>query len=265
MKSVEKFTLILIQRNYAQRTIQTYVHYLEKFLQHLAKNPLHITTADIAHYLLHYQYSSTSQQNQIIGALKLYAKYILGKKNVHLSKIERPRKVRKLPKVIDAELLATKIKEVPNIKHRAILSLGLSCGLRISEVASLKWEHLDRKRNLLKVVQGKGKKDRYTPLNITMIALLEDYWKTYRTTGYVFSGQSVTGQYSTTSIQKIVKKYIHPKASFHLLRHSFATYAVDKGTGLAPLSGAMGHNSTKTTEIYYHLSTQALKSIKQAI
>lgn len=263
-KIVEIYIKNLTNKNYSKRTIETYVCYLEKFLQEINKNPYHITTKEIESYLLNKKYSSVSQQNQIIGSVKLFAKFILNKKDVHLQKIERPRKEKKLPKIIDAELLASKINQVQNLKHKAILTLGLSCGLRISEVINLKWLDLDRQRNILNVISGKGRKDRTTILNDNLISLLEEYWLTYRSSEYVFNGQFTT-QYSASSIQRIVKKYIHKSASFHLLRHSFATFALDNGTELAPLSGIMGHNNTKTTEIYYHLSTKSLATIKQAI
>jgi len=264
MKVVEKYIKILTNLNYANRTIETYSHYLNVFLVELNKNPYHITTKEIEDYLLNKEYSSISKQNQIIGSIKLFAEHILGKKEIHLSKIKRPKKEKKLPKVIDAELLAEKIKAIPNLKHRSILALGLSCGLRISEVINLKWEHLDRSRNILNVVNGKGRKDRCAILNNNLIELLESYYRQYRSKEYVFNGQFDI-QYSQSSIQRLVKKYIHRKASFHLLRHSYATYALDNGTEIKPLSVSMGHNSTKTTEIYHHTSNKSLKTIKQAI
>lgn len=264
MKVVEKYIKILTNLNYSERTIETYVCYLEKAISELNTNPYHISTKDIENYLLNKTYSSVSQQNQIIGSLKLFAKYILGKKKLHLDKIKRPKKERKLPKVIDAESLASKINNITNLKHKSILALGLSCGLRISEVVNLKWWHLDRDRNILNVINGKGKKDRCCVLNDNMIKLLEDYYREYRPIEYVFNGQKRL-QYSTTSIQNIIKKYIHRKASFHLLRHSYATFALDNGTETKPLSVSMGHNSVKTTEIYHHMSTRSLKTIKQAI
>jgi site-specific recombinase XerD len=257
---IEKLTFL----NYSTRTIETYSCYLEKFLVTLNKNPYHITTKDIEGFLLDQTYSSISQQNQYIGSLKLFAKYILGKSYVHLNKIKRPRKEKKLPKVIDAELLAQKIKSIANLKHRAILTLGLSCGLRVSEVINLKWDHLDRKRNVLYVINGKGKKDRPCPLNKDLIKLLEDYYREFRPKEYVFNGQ-FSNQYSASSIQKIVKRYLHPKMSYHWLRHSFATYALDNNTELAALSRVMGHKKTSTTGIYYHTSNRSLRSIKQAL
>lgn len=265
MKILEVYTQKLRYLKYSKRTIETYVHYFEKFInEEVIKDAYQVSTKQIEEYLVNREYSSISQQNQIIGSLKLFAQHVLGKNKIHLSKIKRPRKEKKLPKVIDAELLASKIKPILNIKHRAILTLGLSCGLRISEVINLKWEHLDRERNILNVVNGKGKKDRCTILNNDLIKLLTDYWNEYKSEEYVFNGQ-FKNQYSVTSIQNIIKKYIHPKASFHLLRHAYATYAIDNGTELKPLAVSMGHNSTKTTEVYYHLSTKTLKTIKQAI
>lgn len=264
MKSVEKFSKILTNKGYSERTIQTYVHYLEKALIEIGKNPYHVTLKDIENYLLNFNYTSTSQQNQIIGSLKLFAKYILGKKDVHLSKIERPRKEKKLPRIIDAEILAEKINSIDNLKHKSILALGLSCGLRISEVINLEWGHLDREEGILNVISGKGKKDRIVHLNDNMIQLLTEYWKEFKSEEYVFNGQ-FKSQYSASSIQNIVKKYIHPKASFHLLRHSFGTFAIDSGVPLPVLQDAMGHESGKTTSIYIHISKKSVKQMKQAI
>ena len=264
MKIVEIYIKNLTNRNYSQRTIDTYSCYLDKFLIDINKNPYHITTKEIEDYLLNKKYSSVSQQNQIIGSIKLFAEFILNKKKIHLSKIKRPRKEKKLPKIIDAELLALKINQIENLKHKSILAIGLSCGLRISEVINLKWKHLDRDRNTLSVINGKGRKDRTVLLNDNMIELLSNYWKEHKSKDYVFNGQ-FKNQYSATSIQKLIKKYIHKKASFHYLRHSYATYALDNGTELAPLSKSMGHNSSKTTEIYYHVSNNSLKTIKQVI
>lgn len=261
---VELYCKKLTNLNYSQRTIKTYVCYLEKFLFEVSCNPYHISTKQIEDYLLNREYTSTSQQNQIIGSLKLFAKLIFDKKPIHLDKIKRPRKEKKLPKIIDAELLANKINKIENLKHKTILTLGLSCGLRISEVINLKWKHLDRDRNILNIINGKGNKDRCTVLNNNLIILLEKYYKEFKPREYVFNGQ-FKKQYSASSIQNVIKKYVHPKASFHLLRHSFATYALDNGTEIKPLSISLGHKSVKTTEIYHHITKNSLKTIKQAI
>lgn len=261
--TLQKLKNKLRVQNYAKTTIKTYCSYAEMFLSYFNQDVYHIPIKDVQHYLENYDYSSVSQQNQIISSVKFLFKNVVGRKLGTLN-IVRPRKQKKLPKIIDAEILALKIKSIPNLKHKSILALGLSCGLRISEVINLKWIDLDRNRNILNVINGKGRKDRCCILNDDMIELLTDYWKEHKSKKYVFNGQ-FKDQYSTTSIQKIVKKYIDKKASYHLLRHSYATYALDNGTKLAPLSASMGHSSTKTTEIYFHVSKKSLKTIKQAI
>jgi site-specific recombinase XerD len=250
-------------QNYSENTIKTYCSYAELFLSHFNKDVYHISIKEAERWLIEYPYSSISQQNQIISSVKHLYRLVVGRK-LNTLKITRPRKENKIPKVIDAELLAEKIKSIANLKHRSILTLGLSCGLRVSEVVNLKWDHLDRKRNVLYVINGKGKKDRPCPLNKDLIKLLEDYYREFKPEEYVFNGQ-FSKQYSASSIQKIVKRYLHPKISFHWLRHSFATYALDNNTELAALSRVMGHKKTSTTSIYYHTSNRSLRSIKQAL
>lgn len=265
MKVLEIYIQKLRFRNYSERTIETYSCYLYKFFQEEnIKDPYQVTTKQIESYLLNKSYSSNSQQNQIIGSLKLFAKYVLGKKEIHLSKIERPKREKKLPMVLDAPMLAKKINAIKNLKHRAILVLGLSCGLRISEVVNLKWEDILRPRRQIHIKNAKGKKDRFVHLNDNMIQLLEDYWRGFRSKEFVFNGQS-SKQYTSSSIQKLIKLHIHPKASYHCLRHSYATYAHEQGNDIAMLSKSLGHNSIKTTMIYAHISNNSLKNIKQAI
>ena len=269
--TLEKLEKKLRFQNYAETTIKTYLSYSEMFLNHFKQDVYHISVKDARHFLENYNYTSISQQNQIISSVKFLYREVVGLKLKTLN-IKRPRKQKKLPRIIDAELLASKIKQIKNIKHRAILTLGLSCGLRISEVINLKWENLDRNRNTLNVVQGKGNKDRLCFLNDNVIQLLDEYYRSHKNIDqflsnkvYVFTGQNKK-QYSTSSIQNLIKKYIDPKESFHCLRHSYCTYAIDNGTGLKALSISMGHNSTKTIEkTYFHQSVNTLKTIKQVI
>lgn len=261
--TLEKMQQKMRFRNYAESTIKTYLYYAEQFLQSFTKDVYHISVKEAVIYLEGIKYTSVSHQNQLISAVKFLYREVVGRKLKTLN-ITRPKAEKKLPKIIDAELLAIKIGRITNLKHKSILVLGLSCGLRISEVINLKWVHLDRQRNILNVINSKGRKDRCTVLNDNLIELLSNYYRVYKSKEYVFNGQKKL-QYSASSIQNIVKKYIHPKASFHLLRHSYATYALDNGTEIKPLSVSLGHNSTKTTEIYHHTSVRTLQTIKQAI
>lgn len=261
--TLEKMKTKMSFRNFSDKTIQTYLFYSEKFLNSFEKDVYHISIKEAKEYLENFNYTSVSQQNQIISSIKFLYREVVGRKLKTLN-IIRPKKEKKLPKIIDAELLVEKISKIKNLKHKTILTLGLSCGLRISEVVNLRWEHLDRERNILNVVNSKGKKDRCCILNDNLIKLLEQYWRKEKSNIYVFNGQ-FSLQYSQSSIQRIVKKYIHPKASFHYLRHSYSTYALDHGTEIKPLSISLGHSSVKTTEIYFHVTKNTLQTIRQVI
>lgn len=261
--TLEKLHKVFSFQGYSQRTISVYLSYAQSFLKDFNKDVYHISVKEAENYLLNKSYSSRSQQNQYISAIKHLYKSVVNRKLKTLN-IKRPKAHKKLPKVIDAQLLASKIQQIPNLKHRAILTLGLSSGLRVSEVINLKWSHLERHRNLIHIVNGKGNKDRCCVLNDDLIILLEQYYREFLSKEYVFNGQRSL-QYSASSIQKLIKKYINPKATYHYLRHAYATYALDNGTELWALSNTMGHASTKTTEIYAHVSTRSLKTIKQVI
>lgn len=214
MNKKGKSTLNKLQKNlrvqnYSENTIKTYCSYADMFLSHFNTDVYHIPVKDAEHFLINYDYSSVSQQNQIISSVKHLYKIVVGRKLKTLN-IVRPRKQKQLPRIIDAELLSVKIKSIENLKHKCILALGLSCGLRVSEVVNLKWSDLDRNRNILTVVNGKGKKDRCCILNDNLIKLLEEYYREYKSVEYVFNGQKKL-KYSTSSIQKLVKKYVDKK------------------------------------------------------
>lgn len=149
MKILKIFEEKLRYKNYSPRTIGIYKSYLSNFLRfNDVKDPYQITTNQIMRFLESYKFTSTSQQNQYIGSLKLFAKYILNKKTLHLSKIERPKSEKKLPRVIEGEFIKNKLSKIHNLKHRAILTLTYSVGLRVSEVVNMKVEDIDSKRIL---------------------------------------------------------------------------------------------------------------------
>jgi site-specific recombinase XerD len=263
-KVVEIYIKILTNKNYSKKTIETYVCYLEKFLNDVNKNPYHITTNEIRDYLLNKTYSSISVQNQIIGSLKLFAKYILNKKDIHLNKLERPRKEKRLPQVIDKDFILERISKIENLKHKAIISLAFSVGLRVSEVINLKIADVDSKRMLINIRQAKGKKDRIVPLSITILDLLRLYFKKYKPNEYLFNGQ-FSNQYSSTSCNQLVKKYLGHDYHFHTLRHSSFTTMLESGIDLSIIQKIAGHNNPKTTQIYTHISNQMLNRIQLPI
>lgn len=265
MRILEIYKEKLRFKNYSQRTIEVYSHYFEQFLLNKnIKDAYQVSLNDIVSYLQSFNYTSISQQNQIIGSLKLFAKYILGKKDVHLNKIERPRKEKKLPRIIESEFLKKQIMKIDNLKHKAIIMLGFSCGLRVSEVVNLKIEDIDSKRMVINVRNAKGRKDRIVILSEMMLKTLREYFLEYRPVTYLFNGQFDL-QYSPNSCNKIVKKYIGKQYHFHLLRHSHATTMLESGVDMTLIQKLLGHNNIKTTQIYGHVSTNLLSKIKMPI
>ena len=265
MKILKIFEEKLRYKNYSEKTINLYVSYLSFFLiQEDVKDAYGVTTKKIVNFLENKSYSSTSQQNQYIGCLKLFAKYVLNKKDIHLSKIERPKSEKKLPQVIDHNHIINQLSKIENIKHKAILTLTYSVGLRVSEVVNLKIEDIDSKRMLIHIKNAKGKKDRIVPLSQTVLELLRQYWKEYKSKIYLFNGQS-SDQYSIQSCQKIYKKYIDKVSSIHTLRHSSFTNLLESGTDLRITQKIAGHSSSKTTEIYTHVSNQLLSKVNLPI
>jgi site-specific recombinase XerD len=265
MKVLEVFENKLRYKNYSKNTIKVYKQTLFQYLKEIdCKDPYRISTKEIVDYLEHKSFTSIAQQNQFIGCLKLFAKYILNKKDVHLSKIERPKSEKKLPRVIDKEFLLDKISKIENLKHKAIITLAYSTGMRVSEVCNLKIENIDGKRMLIHIVNSKGRKSRFVPLSPNVLCLLREYFKKYRPKEYLFNGQFGL-QYSHKSCNEIVKKYIGKDYHFHLLRHSSFTALLEAGTDLRIIQKVAGHSSSKTTEVYTHVSNKILSKINLPI
>lgn len=265
MKILEIFENKLRFKNYRQNTIKVYKQTLyQYFIETKCIDPYQVTTKSIIDYLENKKFTSISQQNQFIGTLKLFARYILGKKDIHLDKIERPRKEKKLPKIIEKEFLLEKIQKIENKKHKAILSLAYSTGMRVSEVCNLKQSDIDSKRMIITIKQSKGGKDRIVPLSDKVLEILRNYHREYWPKEYVFNGQ-FSLQYSHKSCNELVKKYLGKEYHFHLLRHSNATALLEAGTDLRIIQKHLGHSSSKTTEIYTHVSTAILQKMNLPI
>lgn len=265
-KVLEKFKLILRNRNYSEQTISNYSCYLLKFLFDLNVDPHNLTLKQLNDYLLNFNYTSTSQQNQIINSLKLFYELILNKKYIHLNKIKRPKKEKSLPKVISYSEIKQVLDSINNFKHKTIISLAFSTGLRISEVCNLKICNIDKNRMLIKVISGKGKKDRIVPLSENMLNILESYFSQYTPLIYVFESYLPGKKYSTSSCRKIWNKYkIDVESTFHTLRHSCFTFLLENGTDIRIIQKIAGHTNIKTTEIYTHVSNELLNKVKLPI
>jgi len=190
----------------------------------------------------------------------------LNKKDIHLKKVRRPKRPKKLPKLISDDSL-NKINSIANLKHKAILLLTYGTGMRISEVVNVKLSDINKVQNnensssTILIRNSKGNKDRYVPVSHALARILNNYVKMYRPKGYLFNGQA-SPSYSTSSCSKIVKKYIGANYTFHQLRHTYATKALDAGNDIHSVADQLGHSSIKTTEIYLHMTENRLLNRK---
>jgi site-specific recombinase XerD len=156
--------------------------------------------------------------------------------------------------------MVRRIKEIENLKHKSIISLAYSTGMRVSEVCNLKIADIDSARMIINIRNAKGRKDRIVPLSEYVLGILREYFKEYKPVEYLFNGQFDL-QYSHRSCNQIVKKYLGEATHFHLLRHSSFTALLEQGTDLRIIQKLAGHSSSKTTEIYTHVSRNLISSI----
>jgi site-specific recombinase XerD len=204
-----------------------------------------------------------SQQNQVINAIRFLYKFVLNKKYDKVS-FKRPKSEKKLPKVVDREFIINQLSKIKNIKHKMILTLTFSVGLRVSEIINIKIDDIDSKRMLVHIKNAKGRKDRIVPLSEKVLTLLEEYFIQYKPKEYLFNGQN-SNQYSVGSCQAIYKKYIDSTGHIHTLRHSCFTNLLENGTDIRIIQKIAGHSNIKTTEIYTHVSNQVLSKVNLPI
>lgn len=259
---------LLLRKRYSQSTINTYTNYFLQFMDYFRDQELNnITHHQINAYILElidFKKISTSQQNQRINAIKFYYEKVLGRKREYFH-VSRPRKETTLPTILTIEEVKKILKLTKNQKHKCILMTIYSGGLRRSELINLKVADIDSQRMLIKVCGAKGKKDRFTLLSEKLVLELRDYYKEYTPQIWLFEGKK-GGQYSATSIEKIfreavkraqIRKHVTP----HSLRHSFATHLLEQGTNLRYIQVLLGHASSKTTEVYTRVASNALMKI----
>jgi site-specific recombinase XerD len=262
----------LRELRYSEQTLKNYKSLFEEFINYYHKYDIgkidEPMIKSYLRYLVTERKVSVSYQNQAINAIKFYYERILGgQRKVYY--IDRPRREKTLPTVLSEEEVAGIISSVDNIKHKAILMTIYSAGLRISEAINLKIKDIDSKRMQIRVEQGKGKKDRYTLLSTKTLDILRKYFSEYKPKQWLFEGQSGE-QYSSRSIQNILKAAlaktnIKKKVTVHTLRHSFATHLLENGTDLRYIQNLLGHDSSKTTEIYTHITTKGFDQIKSPL
>lgn len=270
IENIRVFKNYMASKRYSSSTINIYSDALKSFLTFFnTKSIDQITNEDVILYNNNYILKnklSSSYQNQIVNAIKLFFNTVEGK-TIEIEKIHRPKREKKLPNVLSKEEVKQIITSPINIKHRVMLSLIYSCGLRCGELLALEPQHIDSKRNIVFLKNSKGKKDRIVPLSPKILELLREYYKLYKPKFYLFEGQQPGKQYDARSLQQVLKNTlqktgIQKPVTLHWLRHSYATHLLESGTDLRYIQELLGHNSSKTTEIYTHVSTKNIQQIK---
>jgi integrase/recombinase XerD len=267
---IEKFRDWMKSRRYSENTISTYIDALKTFLKFYATKALsEISNEDIIQFNKQYILAhklSASFQNQVVNAVKLFFRTVQNKM-IDVNNIHRPKRGHPLPNVLSKEEIKRILEAHTNIKHKVMLSLIYACGLRRSELLNLKPNNIDSKRGLLIIKEAKGKKDRIAPISDKMIVMLREYYKIYKPLNWLFEGQNKGEQYTAESLQNVLKQAltktkITQPVTLHWLRHSYATHLLEAGTDLRYIQELLGHKSSKTTEIYTHVSTKNLQKIK---
>jgi integrase/recombinase XerD len=270
IEQIEKFRCWLLSRRYSNNTITTYSEALKFFLTFYNDKAVgEITNDDVIRYNNEYILNnnlSGSYQNQIVNAIKLFFSTVRETK-IEIDKIHRPKREKVLPNVLSKEEVKLILNAHSNLKHKTMLSLIYACGLRCGELLALKPVHIDSKRNIVMLKNAKGKKDRIAPLSPKILEMLRDYYKIYKPAIYLFEGQNAGAPYDSRSLQLVLKQAlqktgISKPVTLHWLRHSFATHLLESGTDLRYIQELLGHSSSKTTEIYTHVSTKSIQQIK---
>ena len=264
----EQMKMDLKLNGYSPKTQAAYLGYMKNFVRYFGRSPAKMGEKEIREYLYHLitgKDLGDSSINSAYSALKFFYETTLCR-DWNVAKIPRRKTEKRLPVVLDGSEIKQLLAVTANLKHRALLMITYSAGLRVSETAHLRVSDIDSKRMQLRVAQGKGKKDRYALLSPVTLNLLRDYWRQYRPFSWLFPGRSPERPISTRSIQKVFKDAkrkagIKKPATVHTLRHSFATHLLEAGTDIYRVQKLMGHTTPKTTAIYIHLRRQDLLKV----
>lgn len=269
MKSLlEKMQQDLVIQNYSPRTIELYKWHVKAFLNHKSKAAELISEDDIRDYLFFVKtnkHFGASNLAQAFSAIKFLFRETV-KMPLSLSVLKGPRRGRPLPLVLSKEEVKQVLGSIHNDKHRMLLQLIYSAGLRLNEGTHLKVSDIDSQRMTIHVQGGKGNKDRYTILSKVALEDLRAYWRRYRPRTWLFPGRHANQPLADTSIQKAFqqakeKAGIRKEATVHTLRHSFATHLLEQGVNLFTIKELLGHKTIKTTLIYLHLQHPGNKII----
>lgn len=267
-RMVLEFQDFMKLKAYSWQTQKLYKNHLLRFISFVDKDLDKVENSDIKRYILFIienDKHSKSFIDQAVSVIKLLFKEVLSKPDV-TTNIPRPKKDNKLPNVLSQSEVLQILQAANNEKHKTILFLIYSAGLRVGEVVRLKLEDIESARMLVRVNMGKGSKDRYTLLSHTALEQLRKYYKLYKPEGWLFAGSKIGDHITERTVQRIfenccTKAKLNKDVSVHTLRHSFATHLLESGVDLRYIQELLGHASSKTTEIYTHVTQKNISEI----
>lgn len=260
----------MTRRNFAKNTVENYIGCLRVFFDKMPKDhPKNIHESDIRDFLS--KYASVNTQRNYHSAIKRFYEICMRQPN-KFKYIPYARKAHKIPIVLSQDEVQAMFTACENIKHKVMLALLYSAGLRVSELINLKWCHIDRSRMIINIVAAKGNKDRQVMLDENLIPALEQYYREYKPKEYVLNGQFPEKElrYSDRSVLNVVKQ-LATKAGIkkdvwtHLMRHCAFTHMVEAGTDINLIQRLAGHASPKTTAIYTHMSDKLISKIRSPL
>mgnify|MGYP001603142069 CR=1 FL=1 len=269
LPSLETLARELAIRGFSRRTIKAYLGHNRQFLQWLRHSAREVTTDDVKNFLLYLRsngYTNTSL-NSVISSLKFYYGDVLKRKLFY--SIARPKKEKYLPTVLSREEIQQLLDHTANQKHRLLLALAYGSGLRVSEVVALKVRDLDFSNQIILVQQAKGNKDRLTLFPASLFDQLQQFTAGRAGTEYLFRSEQ-GGSLTTRTAQKIFEQALQradqkKEATFHSLRHSFATHLLEQGTDMRYVQELLGHQDVRTTQRYTHVTSTRLRNIQSPL
>lgn len=268
-KYIEDYRKDLLLKNYAKNSINNYASQVYCFLKRFNKvytEPSKINEKSIKEWLL--ESNSINGRKHRISAVKLFYIHTI-KQPLKFKHIEYPRSEKKLPTVLSIEEVQKMFNVCENLKHKVILSLLYSCGLRVSELINLKWSSIDRNRMVINILGAKGNKDRQVMLSNSLIPILESYYRKYKPKEFVLNGQNKL-KYSARSVLDVIKKLgkkagLNKRIYTHLMRHNCFTHLLESGTDLSLIQKLAGHNNIKTTLLYAHISHNLISKVNSPL
>jgi len=257
--------------HYSERTIDTYIGWLVRLAAHYHRSPAELDSEQVQTFLLHLseeEHLAWSTVNQALAACRFFYEKVLYRPHLEL-RIPSRRKSTHRAFAYSKQQVAAILAAAKNPKHRALIMCVYGAGLRVSEGVVLRPEHIESQRGLIRVEQGKGRKDRYTILPVRLLDELRTYYRCFRPGEWLFFGRDKTKPMPIGSAQKIFYQARNragiDRGGIHTLRHCFATHILEAGGDIYELKRMMGHSAIKTTSGYIHISKEHLQSIRSPL